>query len=202
MWSHGLADEGFGAGDTIGVQNVSCFKCDYSSTDIDIRQSLSVNSVYELPFGPGKHFLSSGGAAGKVLGGWQLSGIAAAMSGRPINITIKRSASVMPDGNTSGQRPDLVPGVSIYAAGKNINDWFNAAAFAKPAKDTWGDLGRNVARGPGYYEIDTALQKDIPLTEQLKLEFRAEAFNLLNHPIYGDPGGISRQAPSGSSPTS
>jgi outer membrane receptor protein involved in Fe transport len=189
MWSHGMADEGFGAGDTIGVQNVSCFKCDYSSTDIDIRQSLSLNSVYELPFGPGKHFLSGGGAAGKVLGGWQVSGIAAAMSGRPINITIKRSASVMPDGNTSGQRPDLVPGVPIYAAGQNINNWFNPAAFAKPAKDTWGNLGRNIARGPGYYEIDTALQKDIPLTERLKLEFRAEAFNLLNHPIYSDPGG-------------
>ena len=189
MWSHGMADEGFGAGDTIGVQNVSCFKCDYSSTDIDIRQSLSVNSVYELPFGPGKHFLSSGGAAGKVLGGWQLSGIAAAMSGRPINITIKRSASVMPDGNTSGQRPDLVPGVPIYAAGQNINDWFNPAAFAKPAKDTWGDLGRNIARGPGYYEIDTALQKEIPLTERLNLKFRAEAFNLLNRPIYSDPSG-------------
>jgi outer membrane receptor protein involved in Fe transport len=188
MWSHAMADEGFGAGDTISVENVSCFKCSYSSTDIDIRHSLSINSVYELPFGPGKHFLSGGGAAGKVLGGWQLSGIAAAMSGRPINITVKRKASAMLDGNTSGQRPDLVPGVSIYPAGQNINSWFNIAAFSTPAKFTWGNLGRNIARGPGYYEIDTALQKAIPVTEQLKLEFRAEAFNLFNHPIYGDPG--------------
>ena len=60
MWSHGLADEGFGAGDTTNIENVSCIKCDYSSSDIDIRQSLSVNSVYELPFGRGKHFLSNG----------------------------------------------------------------------------------------------------------------------------------------------
>jgi len=58
MWSHGLADEGFGAGDTTNIQNVSCIKCDYSSSDIDIRQSLSINSVYELPFGPGKRFLN------------------------------------------------------------------------------------------------------------------------------------------------
>ena len=111
------------------------------------------------------------------------------MSGRPINITIKRSASVMPDGNSSGQRPNLVPGVPIYAAGQNINDWFNPAAFVKPANDTWGNLGRNVARGPGYYEIDTALQKKIPITEQVALNFRAEAFNLLDHPIYADPSG-------------
>ncbi len=196
MWSHGLADEGYGAGDTTTNQNVSCLKCDYSSTDIDIRQSLSVNSVYELPFGPGKPFLSSGGAAAKVLGGWQLSGIVSVMSGRPVNINIDRSASDMLDGNQDDQRPDFVGGMSFYPAGKNVNNWFNetflsdgtpASPLAVPAMDTWGDLGRNIARGPGYYEIDTALQKDIPLTERLKLEFRAEAFNLLNHPIYGDP---------------
>jgi Carboxypeptidase regulatory-like domain/TonB dependent receptor-like, beta-barrel len=187
MWSHGLADEGYGAGDTTSIQNVSCFKCDYSSTDIDIRQSLSINSVYALPFGRGQRFLNNGSAAAKVLGGWQLSGIASAASGRPINIGIDRSASALPDGNKKDQRPDLVPSQSLYGAPQNINNWFNPAAFATPAKDTWGNLGRNIARGPGYYEIDTAIQKEMPLTEGLKLEFRAEAFNLLNHPIYGDP---------------
>jgi len=187
MWSHGLADEGFGAGDTTNIENVSCIRCDYSSSDIDIRQSLSINSVYELPFGRGKHFLNNSGVAGKVLGGWQLSGIASAMSGRPIDIEIDRKASALPDGNKKAQRPNFVPGQSLYAAGKNLNNWFNPAAFATPAKLTWGDLGRNIGRGPGYYEIDTALQKQIPLTERLKLQFRAEAFNLLNRPIYGDP---------------
>ena len=187
MWSHGLADQGFGAGDSTTNENMSCLKCDYSSTDIDIRQSLSVNSVYELPFGRGKHFLSGEGLAGKVLGGWQLSGIASAMSGRPVNITIDRSATDMLDGNSRDQRPDLLPGMSLYSAPRTINNWFNSAAFATPAVDTWGNLGRNIGRGPGYYEIDTAIEKAIPVTEQLKLEFRAEAFNLLNHPIYGDP---------------
>jgi len=109
------------------------------------------------------------------------------MSGRPIDIEIDRSASDMPDGNKKSQRPDFVAGQSLYAANKNINNWFNLNAFATPAVDTWGNLGRNIARGPGYYEIDTALQRDMPITERLKLEFRAEAFNLLNHPIYGDP---------------
>jgi hypothetical protein len=187
MWSHGFADQGFGAGDSTTNEDMECLRCDYSSTDIDIRQSLSVNSVYELPFGPGKHFLSGGGVAAKVLGGWQLSGVGSAMSGRPVNITIDRSASDMLDANSRDQRPDFVPGQSLYAAGKNINNWFNLAAFATPATDMWGNLGRNIGRGPGYYEIDTALQKEMPLTERLKLEFRAEAFNLLNHPIFGDP---------------
>ena len=187
MWSHGLADEGFGAGDTTNIQNVSCIRCDYSSSDIDIRHSLSINSVYELPFGPGKHFLNSGHSAGKVLGGWQLSGIASASSGRPIDIEIDRKASALPDGNKKAQRPDLVSGVPLYAAGRTINNWFNPAAFAEPAKFAWGNLGRNIGRGPGYYEIDTALEKKTTLTERLALDFRAEAFNLFNHPIYGDP---------------
>ena len=188
MWSHAMADQGFGAGDSTSIENMACLKCDYSSTDIDVRHSLSVNSVYALPIGPGRHFLNGGGVGGKLLGGWQLSGIAAASSGRPLDITTKRSASVMLDGNNKSQRPDLVPGQSIYAANQTINDWFNPAAFATPADFTWGSLGRNVGRGPGYFEIDTAVEKKTGITEKLALDFRAEAFNLLNHPIYGDPG--------------
>ena len=183
-----MADQGFGAGDSTTNENMACLKCDYSSTDIDIRQSLSVNSVYELPFGHGKRFLNADGATGKVLGGWQLSGIASAASGRPINILVDRNPTDLPDGNSRDQRPDLVPGQSIYAANRTINNWFNPAAFAVPAVGTWGNLGRNVARGPGYYEIDTALEKETAITERLAVKFRVEAFNLLNHPIYGDPG--------------
>ena len=195
MWSHAMADQGYGAGDSTTNENMACLKCDYSSEDIDVRQTLSVNSVYQLPFGPGKRFLSTGGVAGKVLGGWELSGIASASSGRPINITLKRKASAMLDGNTSAQRPDLVPGQSLYAAPQTINDWFNPAAFAVPAKYTWGNLGRDAARGPGYYEIDTALQKQTAITERLALKFRVEAFNLFNHPIYGDPDGNISDGP-------
>jgi hypothetical protein len=187
MWSHAMADQGFGAGDSTTNENMACLKCDYSSTDIDIRHSLSVNSVYELPFGSGKRFLNGGGAAGKVLGGWQLSGIASASSGRPINILVDRSSKAILDGNKKNQRPDLVPGVPLYSANRTINNWFNPAAFAEPAKFAWGTLGRNIDRGPGYYEIDTALEKKTTLTERLALDFRVEDFNLFNHPIYGDP---------------
>jgi Carboxypeptidase regulatory-like domain len=186
MWSHDLSDVGFGAGEYPHIQNYNCIRCSYSSTDIDIRQSLSVNTVYELPFGPGKRFLTSG-VAGKLLGGWELSGIGSATTGRPIDILVDVSSTDRPDGVTRNQRPDLVPGQSIYGNPKTINNWFNLNAFAVPAVGTWGTLGRNAGRGPGYYEIDTALEKSTVLTERLNLKFRAEAFNLFNHPIYGDP---------------
>jgi hypothetical protein len=81
--------------------------------------------------------------------------------------------------------------VSIYAANPTVDGWFNPAAFKAPAKGTWGNLGRNIARGPGYYELDTALQKKVRVMERYSLSFRAEAFNLFNHPIYTNPSGNS-----------
>jgi hypothetical protein len=179
MWSHGITDSSIGAGESVTFQDQACRSCDRSDSNIDVRHTFTSNAIYQLPFA----------RASKILGGWEISGIGTASSGRPVNITLSRKAGQLPDGNTGSQRPDLVPGVSIYAANQNINNWFNPAAFAIPAPGTWGDLGRFAARGPGYYEIDTALQKKFPLTEHMNLNFRAEAFNLLNHPIFADPSG-------------
>jgi hypothetical protein len=187
MWSHAITDGSVGAGESVSVENVSCRACDRSSSPYDVRHTITMNSVYQLPFGPGKKYFQAGGAQGRLMGGWELSGILTASSGRPVNITVTRSASDMPDGNRSNQRPNLVPGVSIYPANQTINNWFNPAAFAVPAKGTWGNLGRFVGRGPGYYELDTALRKSIAITERYRVSFRAEAFNLFNHPIYGNP---------------
>ena len=72
----------------------------------------------------------------------EISSFVTARTGLPVNITVSRKAGDLPDGNTSSQRPDLVPGQSIYAANQTILNWFNPAAFAVPAKGTWGNLGR------------------------------------------------------------
>jgi hypothetical protein len=82
-----------------------------------------------------------------------------------------------------------VPGQPIYAANRRIDNWFNPAAFAAPSDGTWGNLGRYAARGPGKYEIDSSLQKRFKLTERLGLNFRAAAFNVLNHPQFSNPNG-------------
>jgi hypothetical protein len=189
MWSHGITDASIGAGESVTFQNMSCRVCDRSSSPYDIRHTMTSNAIYELPWGPGRQYLNGHGLIPMLFGGWQLSGLATASTGRPVNITIKRSPSQLPDGNTGGQRPNLVPGVSIYAANQTIDNWFNPAAFVLPAKGTWGNLGRYAARGPGYYEIDTALQKTFRLSERFGLNFRAEAFNLFNHPIFANPNG-------------
>ncbi len=188
MWSHGITDASIGAGESVAFQNQSCRACDRSDTNVDVRHTATINTVYQLPFGPGKTFLNSNGLASKILGGWTLAGIAFARTGLPLNITLTRKASDLPDGNTSGQRPNLVPGVPIYPANQTIDNWLNPAAFAVPAKGTWGNLGRFIARGPGNYEIDGSLTKTFKLSEKFGLNFRAAAFNLFNHPMYSNPG--------------
>ena len=93
----------------------------------------------------------------------------------------------MLDGNSSNQRPDLVPGVSIYPETQTIDAWLNRAAFAVPAKYTWGNLGRNIATGPGVNQWDIALQKRIPIRENHAISFRAEFFNIFNRVHLGNP---------------
>ncbi len=188
MWSHGITDASIGSGESVAIQDMACRACDRSSTSIDVRHNLTVDAIYELPFGAGKHFLTSG-LASRVFGGWELAGIGSARTGLPVNITMSRKTGAMLDGNTSSQRPNLVPGVPIYAANQTINNWFNPAAFSLPANGTWGNLGRYIANGPGMYEIDSSLQKRFRLGERLALNFRAAAYNLFNHPIYKTPSG-------------
>ena len=186
MWSHGIADASDGSGTGISFQDMGCRACDRSSTDIDVRHNFTMNAVYQLPFGRGQKFVTSG-LASRLLGGWELAGIATARTGLPLNITMTRKASAVLDGNTSNQRPNLVPGVSIYAANPSVNGWFNPAAFSLPANGTWGNLGRYIANGPNMFEIDNSLQKRFRVTERLALNFRAAAYNLFNHPVYSLP---------------
>ena len=188
IWSHAIADGSVGTGETAQIENASCRSCDRSDANFDVRHNLTMNTVYELPVGPGRHWNPTG-AAGHLIAGWQMSGILMARTGLPVDIRMTRKAADMLDGNNRNQRPDLVPGVSIYAANQTIDNWFNPAAFAVPAKGTWGNLGRNVARGPGFWELDGALEKLTPIGQKTNLKFRLEGFNIFNRPIFANPAG-------------
>jgi len=190
MWSHEIDDgsNGSGDGDSLSPQNVACQPCERASGAFDARQVLSANAVYELPFGPGKPYLNEPGFMRSVFGSWGLTTIVSARTGFPVNVTIDRSSSDVPDGNTNNQRPNLVPGVSLTPPGGQTNaQWINPAAFAIPAPGTFGNAPRNVARAPGVWQVDLGLAKRILLTERLQLQFRTQTFNLFNHPQYGVP---------------
>lgn len=190
MWSHAINDDSTGGGESDKPQNVFCRACEKASGDDDVRHVFNAEAVYELPFGADKHLLAQPGVGRAILGGWQLSGIAIARTGLPVNVVINRSNSVLPDkySMSGAERPDLVPGVSLIpAGGQTPNNWINAAAFATPASGTFGNAGRNLVRAPGLWQMDLAMTKKVPLTDRFGMEFRAEAFNVFNRAQYGVP---------------
>jgi hypothetical protein len=190
MWSHEIdnGSNGSGDGDSLVPQNVACPACERASGIWDARHVLNANAIYELPFGPGKTFLNRRGVLGSVIGSWQLTSTVLARTGFPIDVLANRSSSSVPDGNTTDQRPDLVPGVSLTPpGGRSIAQWINPAAFAMPANGTFGNAPRDAVRGPGAWQADLGVTKRFPLSESAQLEFRSEFFNIFNHPQYGLP---------------
>src|SRR5580704_9528394 len=190
MWSHEIDDgsDGSGDGDSLVAENVACQVCERADGIWDVRHVFNANAIYQLPFGPGKPYLNQPGVWRSIAGSWEVTSMVVARTGFPVNVTIDRSSSAVPDGNTTDQRPDLLPGVSLTpSGGKTIGQWINPAAFAAPAVDAFGDAPRNIARGPGAWQIDLGIGKQIPLTERTHLEFRTEFFNIFNHPQYGLP---------------
>jgi hypothetical protein len=100
---------------------------------------------------------------------------------------LSRSASSLPDGINSSQRPDVVPGQSIYPANQTPDLWFNPLAFTTPANGLWGNAGRNILRVPGIWAADVSLEKRVPLTERIAISFRADVFNVFNRAQLGKP---------------
>lgn len=206
MFSHALDDDSVGAGESASAENVSCFRCDYANSSFDVRHSGNASIVYDLPFGRDRHFLNHANLlVEEIAGGWSVDSLLAVRSGLPVDITISRSSSALPDGNNINQRPDRVPGVSLYN-GKGIKTWLNPAAFQVPLPGTFGNLGRNAAVGPNLWQDDSAVEKHFHITERNQIIFRAEAFNLFNRAQYGQPnsslstGTIAAGSPAGTRP--
>ncbi|MBI3207302.1 MAG: hypothetical protein HYZ37_00195 [Candidatus Solibacter usitatus] len=183
MWSHSIDDNSAGGGEA-APQNANCRQCERASSDFDVRHSMNTNFVYHLP----TEGLRLPPLARKLLGHWDLSGTATARTGCAVNVTLARSSSDLPDGNSENQRPDVVPGAGwVPRGGATADHWINASAFAVPATGRWGNAGRNPVRGPVLWETSVALSKRVPLNERVSLQFRAEAFNLLNRSQLGNP---------------
>jgi len=186
MWSHSINDDGIGGGESDTPQNVLCRACEKASSDFDVRQVFNLSTVYSLPTGK----LAGSKPLRATLGGWQLSGIATARTGLPVNVVVNRANSALPDQfSVSGsERPDIVPGVSLTPpGGQTPNNWINPAAFAIPAAGTFGNAGRNLVRAPGLWQVDAALVRTIMLRERMGLQVRVETFNVFNRAQYGSP---------------
>ncbi|HZM99253.1 MAG TPA: TonB-dependent receptor [Pyrinomonadaceae bacterium] len=165
----------------------------------DVRHVLKANAVYELPFGPGQRWLDKSGFAGKVFGGWQISGIAQFRTGRPITFTSERGTlnRAARSGNNTpnttltlselqgmvGLFHDPLTGLPLLVDPRLVGTDGRASSqfFTHPTAGTVGTLSLTPVDGPGYWNVDTAIIKRIRFKERLGLELRLEAFNVFNH---------------------
>jgi hypothetical protein len=140
----------------------------------------------DLPVGKGKRFLAnSNRILMSALGGWQLSGVSSASSGRPFTpiISVNRANTA----NAGELRPNRLGSGELSGDQRSVNRWFDPKAFSLPAPFTYGNSGRNILIGPGLVNFDFALVKSFAITEKVRLYFRGEAFNLLNKANFGLP---------------
>lgn len=193
-WSHAIDDVPleFGGG-AAGPQpqDPRNIAAERGNSIIDMRHRLTLSYVWELPFGKGKAFLNRGGIVNALLGGWQTNGILSVQTGLPFSPVLQTSTT-----NTgTGSRPN-VSGAPTYP--KTLQHWFDTSAFNTPAQYTYGNAGRNILFGPGRVNWDMSLFKSFAIHEETRFEFRAEAFNIFNHPQFGLPNPNIGNAQAGS----
>jgi hypothetical protein len=152
----------------------------------DRTHNLQFFAVYNSPFGHGQHWMTTGAGAA-ILGGWNLSPILSRESGTPFTVSSSSSPLNAPGFGTQTAN-QVKPQVAILGGHDANSPYFDPNAFAVPAAGVVGSSGRNIVRGPGYFNINLSLVRDFTLTERFKLQFRAEAYGLTNTPNFANPG--------------
>jgi hypothetical protein len=170
-WSHAIDDDSASYTSRLALRG---------NANFDLRHNFAAAVTYDIPS------LKGLGAANTIFRRWSIDTTGHAQSALPVD-PIARTFTNPADGTVINVRPDLITGVPLYVddptapGGRRIN----RAAFSVPAAGQSGTLGRNVLRGLPAWQLDFALRRQFRLTEKLTLQFRAEAFNLFNHPNFG-----------------
>jgi carboxypeptidase family protein len=181
------ADGGAGVPQSFWLNNQSTF----GVSGINQKNQFVFSGGYEFPFGKNKPFLN--GASGvwdKVVTGWQVNSIVTLLSGFPFGPLTGSNRSG--DGNTANpDRPNWNPAFIGPVIEGTPNQWFNPNAFSLEAAGTFGNVGKNVLVGPNFRGVDVSIFKTTSVSERVRLEFRAEAFNVLNRANFNLPGSFN-----------
>jgi hypothetical protein len=155
---------------------------DYGPAPTDVLHSFSLAANYEIPFGRGRKNGSDwSGAKNAILGGWNINSIFQAHTGFPV--TINDGAGQSLQAPRTLERPNRVCDGSTNASGPN-DTWFDIKCFQHAPAGQFGNSGPGILRGPGYWNWDLGISKDFYVDRKRYLTFRAEAFNVLNHPNF------------------
>lgn len=174
-----------------GPPTLTLLHQNYGLCSYDITNNLTVSSVYQLPFGHGRTFVSNGNAVlNGFIGGWELAGVLTVRTGQPFTPTL---SSDVANTGISGEWPDHNPNFTGGRNGKLSNPtpakWFDPTAFQNPAANTYGNSRRDILRADGLTNLDMTLKKMFNLgdSKTRQLEMRLESFNLANHPTFSAP---------------
>jgi hypothetical protein len=144
-------------------------------------------TVYKLPVGRGRKYLNNS-VVGSIIGGWDMNTITTYYSGKPFQIT---------DSSQTGYGDTVVPnqisqpalsGTRYLSAGATFPNYIvNNGNYTKSVTNSNGNVGRNSVRGPGYFNLDVGLTRNIPIYREIALVFKAESFDVTNTPQWGQP---------------
>jgi hypothetical protein len=163
--TNSLNSSGFAVQDAYDIPN------EYGLSDFDARHRFVLSAMYELPFSA--HWFTRD---------WQLAAVVQSQSGNPVNIVTGNSTL---NGSPNTVRPDVTGPIRIIGS---VDQWFDATVFV--AVDRFGNLGRNVVVGPAFHNTDLSVSRNVPVGSRARLQFRADIFDLFNHPNFGPPGNI------------
>jgi hypothetical protein len=181
-WSKSI-DDGSGffssAGDPNYPQDSLNASLERGLSNFDLRHRLSLSYSYDLPLG-----------RGRLLGGWQTFGIWTFQGGRPFTVALLADLDNSNTGRANlgfgaNDRPNVLRNPELSA--RTPNRWFDTTAFALPPFGSFGNSGRNILTGPGYQNINASLIKNLTVAEHASLQFRVEAFNVLNRTNFDLP---------------
>ena len=164
----------------------SVFDRNRALASFDTPHNFQLAAVWELPFGTGKPWATTG-LSNAVLGGWQLNGVFSAYSGRPFTLTASGASLNMPHNQ---QTPDQINDtVAILGNVGDAGTYFDTTAFKRVTEVRFGNVGRNSMRGPGQRNLDLSLFRTFKLPGAVNLQLRAEGFNITDTPHFSNPNG-------------
>lgn len=185
-WSHSI-DNSSGESSSTPIQNSYNLRAERGNSSFDVRHNFVMSWTMELPFGKGKRWMSNAPAPVQwVTAGWQANAIHTIQSGLPFNVSMQQNTLNIGGGT---QYPNRIADGNLPSSQRSIDRWFDASAFVAPAQFQFGNAGRNILYGPGTNQTDLSLFKSFRIGEKAGrgLQFRAEAFNVLNTPQFNNP---------------